>query len=65
LFLDRKVFDTVPLLLRLSSDDEDSEDEAYDVKQAHERLVTLAVLDDDSDSGMSDTGDSSVLLCSV
>jgi len=50
---------------RLSSDDEDSDDEAYDVKQAHERLVTLAVLDDDSDSGMSDTGDSSVLLCSA
>jgi len=43
---------------RLSSDDEDSEDEAYDVKQAHERLVTLAVLDDDNDSGMSDSGDS-------
>jgi hypothetical protein len=59
-----KLIDTVPLL-RLSSDDEDSEDEAYDVKQAHERLVTLAVLDDDSDSGMSDTGDSSVLLCSA
>lgn len=48
---------------RLSSDDEDSEDEAYDVKQAHERLVTLAVLDDDNDSGMSDGGDS--VLCSA
>lgn len=46
---------------RLSSDDEDSEDEAYDVKQAHERLVTLAVTDEEEeDSGMSDSTESVV-----
>ena len=45
---------------RLSSDDEESDDEAYDVKQAHERLITLSVSDDDS--GMSDSGESVVCL---
>lgn len=46
---------------RLSSDDEESDDEAYDVKQAHERLVTLSISnndDDNDDSGISDSAES-------
>jgi len=33
---------------RLSSDDEEENDEVYDVKKAHERLLTLSESDDSS-----------------
>ena len=35
-------------MFRLSSDDEEENDEVYDVKKAHERLLTLSESDDSS-----------------